>query len=81
MPKKARIRQPRALTLQEITALLDAIPRTGELGKRDYALFRLLLGNGARVSEVCNATVGDLGEEICHHILWLRVTKNCEPRR
>ncbi len=81
LPAKRVVRESRALSLEEIGALLHAIPRASVVGLRDHALFRLLLGNGARISEVCAARVGDLDTELGYPVLRLSTTKNGKPRR
>ena len=48
------------LEKQEMKALLSAPDRTKAQGLRDYALLLFLYNTGARVSEACHLTVGDL---------------------
>jgi integrase/recombinase XerD len=57
-------RLPKALTVAEIVALIEAAYREGEpITIRDRALLELLYGSGARVSEVVNLDLSDI-----HHI-------------
>ena len=51
------------LEKHEIKALLSAPDRTKRQGFRDYALLLFLYNTGARVSEACRLTVGDLDLE------------------
>jgi site-specific recombinase XerD len=50
----------RDLTRAELRALFEAIDRSTELGKRDFAIVNLMARNGLRVIEVHRANVGDL---------------------
>lgn len=51
---------PKPLSESEMISLLDAVPRTSPRDLRDVALFELLYGTGARVSEVVGLVLGDL---------------------
>lgn len=54
-------RLPKALTVSEIIALINAAYREGEpVTLRDRALLELLYGSGARVSEVVNLDLADI---------------------
>ena len=54
---------PKALTISEITSLLDSTERIGDLtALRDRAILEVLYGTGARVSEVVGINVADLGK-------------------
>ena len=54
---------PKALTISEITALLDSTERIGDLtALRDRAILEVLYGTGARVSEVVGINIADLGK-------------------
>ena len=52
--------------------LLDSIDRTTSIGKRDYAIIRLLLTTAVRVSVIGNSTIGDIQRQgelaILHYI-------------
>lgn len=57
-------RLPKALTVGEIVAMIEAAYREGEpVTIRDRALLELLYGSGARVSEVVNLDLADI-----HHV-------------
>ncbi|MFV0372514.1 site-specific tyrosine recombinase XerD [Microbacterium sp.] len=68
-PPKAAQKLPKALTIDQVAALLDAAgPEPGDaavptdpLRLRDRALLELLYATGARISEVVNLDVDDLG--------------------
>lgn len=54
---------PKALTVAEITLLIDSTERVGDLtALRDRAILELLYGTGARVSEVVGINLADLGK-------------------
>jgi Site-specific recombinase XerD len=57
---KQESRQPRALNVDQATALMDAPVRNGPAGIRDLALVELLYGSGLRVSEALSLTVDDV---------------------
>lgn len=54
---------PKPLSEADVTALLDAVVDHDPLGRRDRALLELLYATGARVSEVCGLSMGDLDFE------------------
>jgi integrase/recombinase XerD len=58
-PQPAR-RLPKAITVDEVTRLLEAAGDDTPLGLRDRALLELLYGTGARISEVTGLSVDDL---------------------
>jgi len=58
-PKQER-RHPRALNVDQATALMDAPTRAGPEGIRDLALAEVLYGSGLRVSEALSLTVDDV---------------------
>lgn len=60
-PPKLEQRLPKALTVDEVSRILDAPDRTTVVGLRDAALLELLYGTGARVSEICGLDVDDVG--------------------
>lgn len=53
-------RLPKAITVEQVSALLDAPDETTPLGLRDRALLELLYGTGARISEAVGLDVDDL---------------------
>jgi len=58
-PVPAR-RLPKAITVAQVTSLLDAPDPATPLGLRDRALLELLYGTGARISEAVGLAVDDL---------------------
>jgi integrase/recombinase XerD len=56
-PKKWE-RLPKALSLSEVSALLDAMP-ADKTGLRDSAMLELLYSSGLRVSELVSIRIGD----------------------
>jgi integrase/recombinase XerD len=62
----------RALKREEAKALLDTIDRCTTLGKRDYALFMLLLRTGIRRAEAVVLTLGDLVMKQGFHVAIIR---------
>jgi integrase/recombinase XerD len=56
---------PKALTISEITSLLDSTERIGDImALRDRAILEVLYGTGARVSEVVGINLADLGKSM-----------------
>ncbi|WP_166354515.1 tyrosine-type recombinase/integrase [Bradyrhizobium barranii] len=53
---------------QEVEALLKSIDRSTERGKRDYALFALMLNTGARVQEILDLRLCDIRTDPPHQI-------------
>jgi integrase/recombinase XerD len=54
---------PKALTIIEVTSLLNSTERIGDLSAlRDRAILEVLYGTGARVSEVVGLNISDLGK-------------------
>jgi integrase/recombinase XerD len=51
---------PKPLTEAQVTSLLDAVVGNEPVHRRDRALLELLYGTGARISEVCGLSVGDI---------------------
>lgn len=58
-PPKLEQRLPKALSVDEVTRMLEAPDRSEVVGLRDAALLELLYGTGARVSEVCGLDVDE----------------------
>ena len=60
---KVSRRLPKALTIKEITALIDATKREGDpISLRDHAIIELLYGTGARVSEIVGIDINDFAQ-------------------
>jgi integrase/recombinase XerD len=56
-------RLPKALTIKEITSLIDSTKREGDpISLRDHAIIELLYGTGARVSEIVGIDVNDFAQ-------------------
>ena len=59
--RKLAQKLPKALTISEITAMIDSAQRVGDiLSLRDHAILELLYGTGARVSEVVGINLNDV---------------------
>jgi integrase/recombinase XerD len=58
-PKKSR-RLPKALSIEQVAALLDASNTSDSVGLRDRAFLELLYATGARVSEITSLDLDDL---------------------
>lgn len=54
---------PKPLTEEQVVALLDSIDGDDALSRRDRCLVELLYATGARISELCGASLGDLDRE------------------
>ncbi|MBO0595230.1 tyrosine recombinase XerD [Nesterenkonia sp. E16_7] len=59
---KPRQSLPKALSVDEVTRLLDAPSRDTELGRRDRALLEFLYATGARITEAVSLDVDDIHE-------------------
>ncbi|MDB5351342.1 MAG: xerC 2 [Planctomycetota bacterium] len=57
---KQPTRLPQPLRVDQVVALLDAIPTDDALGVRDRAMFETLYGGGLRVSELVGLDLADL---------------------
>ncbi|MBP2435158.1 integrase/recombinase XerD [Bradyrhizobium diazoefficiens] len=64
----ARSKPIEYLEPQEVEALLKSIDRSTERGKRDYALFALMLNTGARVQEILDLRLCDIRTDPPHQI-------------
>ena len=53
-------RLPKALTIEQVTALLESTPTDTPVGLRDRALLELLYATGGRVSEIVTLAVDDV---------------------
>ena len=51
---------PKPLSEAEVTTLLDAVVGDEPLARRDRALLELLYATGARISEACGLSMGDI---------------------
>ncbi|MFV0450958.1 MAG: site-specific tyrosine recombinase XerD [Propioniciclava sp.] len=71
-PKQGRP-LPKALSVGQVQALLDAPDTTTLTGLRDAALLELLYGTGARVSEVIGLDVDDVSSHLENPDLGLRL--------
>jgi integrase/recombinase XerD len=54
---------PKPLTETEVTALLESVDAADPVSRRDRCLLELLYATGARISEVCGASLADLDRE------------------
>ena len=61
-PPKLAMRLPKAITVDQVGALLDAVRGDEPVRLRDRALLELLYATGARISEAVALDVDDLGE-------------------
>ena len=61
-PPKLGMRLPKALSIEQVTALLDATAGDDVVALRDRALLELLYATGARVSEAVDLNVDDVIE-------------------
>jgi len=56
-------RLPKALTIKDITSLIDSTKREGDpISLRDHAIIELLYGTGARVSEIVGIDISDFAQ-------------------
>jgi len=62
-PPKLGTRLPKAISIEQVTALLDATDGDDLQALRDKALLELLYATGARVSEAVNLNVDDVLEQ------------------
>jgi integrase/recombinase XerD len=51
---------PKALTEEQVIALLDQVEGDAPIARRDRAILEVLYGTGARISEVCSLDLGDV---------------------
>ena len=51
---------PKPLTEDEVQSLLDQVTGSTPVARRDRALLEVLYGTGARISEVCGLSLGDV---------------------
>lgn len=69
---------PDVLSPEEITALLKACEGPGHRERRDFAVFRLMLATGLRVSEAASLRAGDL--DLLARVAVIREGKGGKPR-
>ena len=72
-PPQQGKRLPKALSVDQVQALLDVPDRTTPAGLRDALVLELLYGTGARVSEVCALDVDDVSAQLDDPDLGLRL--------
>ena len=70
--KKPKGHRRDCLTPQQVRKALDEIDTSTLKGKRDYALFNLLVRTGLRTVEVARAEVGDIRQESGQAVLWIK---------
>jgi len=71
---------PRALSESDAEKLLDTLAAaTGPTGRRDHAIFHLMLASGIRIGSAVALDVEDV--DLDRGELWLRSTKNNRPDR
>ncbi len=51
---------PKALTLEQVTALIEGVSGDDAVSRRDRAILETLYGTGARISEVVGLSIGDV---------------------
>ena len=54
---------PEVLSVEEVTAILEAVPLNGSVGLRDRAILEVLYGCGLRVSEACGLLISHIDFE------------------
>lgn len=62
-------RDTRGISSEEINQMLESLDRSMMVGKRDYAIFKLLWCNGLRRAEVTNLDVEDI--DVFDRSLWI----------
>lgn len=72
---------PKALSVEEVTRLLDGVERDSPRGLRDAALLEMLYGTGARISELLALDVDDLTRVLADPRPGLRVTGKGNKQR
>jgi integrase/recombinase XerD len=65
-PPRPPRRLPKALSIDQVQAMLEVPDRDTPLGLRDRALLELLYGTGARVSEAVGLDVDDVSRSVAH---------------
>jgi len=80
VPKQAQ-HLPKALSIDEVQALIDGVGRDDPVGVRDAALLELLYGTGARVSEAVGLDVDDVTRLLGDEDLGLRLIGKGDKER
>lgn len=80
-PPKTGKRLPKALSIDEVTRLLDSVERESTRGLRDGALLEMLYGTGARISELLALDVDDITRVLAEPEAGLRVTGKGNKQR
>lgn len=80
-PPRPGKRLPKALPVDQVQRLLDAIDRSTPLGLRDAALLELLYGTGARISEVIGLDVDEVSALLADPERGLRLLGKGEKER
>lgn len=62
-PPGRALRLPKALTIEQVTALIESTPTDTPIGLRDRAILELMYATGARVSEAVDLVVDDIRED------------------
>ena len=57
---KVPLRLPKALSTDQVSALINSIPGKSEIDLRDAAVIEILYGTGMRISELVNLSMNDL---------------------
>ncbi len=70
-----------ALTKAQARELLSAIDRSTVIGKRNYAIVKLLVRTGLRRSECAALNIGDISREQGHYIATIRHGKGDKRRK
>lgn len=60
------------LSPDQIRALLRAIPRDSQIGRRDYAMVNLMIRTGLRTIELSRADIGDIRQRGAESVLWIQ---------
>ncbi|MGO4958133.1 site-specific tyrosine recombinase XerD [Luteococcus sp. Sow4_B9] len=72
-PPKQGTRLPKALSVEQVQALLESPDPESVEGLRDRALLELLYGTGARISEICDLDVDDVARVLASPDAGLRL--------
>jgi len=64
-------RLPKALTIEQVTALIESTPLDTPIGLRDRAILELMYATGARVSEAVDLVVDDVRDDAVLDVITL----------